>query len=347
MKYVIHHQDLLGTKEKQHFFEEEVAKKIKPLENILSSYSKHPFVEIYLSKISPTLYRVSISLKLKSKLLYVETKSENPLQLIHPLIDKLRDSVKKYLVSERKEQLFKRKARREEAFAEHAHKLEQFYAEKEREQFNHLIQQLTPSLKQYALRFLKLHGKDRKTALTMQEILDEIYIALFERFSERPAETDKQTAWSYKIANETLKKLVERYTEDAAHKVDLEALAEQEMKSLEEMYTRDADGNLVMYEELDDISYKTYGAEIFPTDQLSEYFSVSDAEDTSSPFYEHVSEVLETCDAIEKHVFELYWLDELTEEEISEANGVKIKKVKEIIENITEKIMTHLKKTQS
>ena len=344
MKYVIHHQDLLGTKEKQHFFEEEVAKKIKPLENLLSGYSKYPFVEIYFSKISSTFFRVSVSLKLKSKLLYFEAKGEKPLILINALLDKLRSGIKKYLATERREHIFKRKVRRTEAFGEFADKLDHLYAEKEREQFNHLIQQLSPSLKQYALRFLKLHGKDRKTALTMQEMLDEIYIALFERFSERPAETDKQSAWSYKIANETLKKLLEQYTEEATHKVDFEALAEQEMKSLEEMYTRDADGDLVMYEELDDISYKTYGAEILPMDQLSEYFSVSDVEDTSSAFYEHVSDVLESCDVFEKHVFELYWLDELTEEEISEANGVEIKKVKEIIENITEKIMTHLKK---
>src|SRR5690606_33983333 len=130
--------------------------------------------------------------------------------------------------------LFERKASRTATFAEHTNTLEQLYAENEIKQFNHLIQQLSPALKEYTLRFLKMHGQGRRTNLTLQEILDETYLALFERFDERPADADRQSAWIYKIANETLRKILDQHTEAIADQLDVQTLAAREMKSMEE-----------------------------------------------------------------------------------------------------------------
>jgi len=343
MKYLIHQKSLIGSKAVQDSFESEVGRCTKSINKILSDYSKSPQLELFISKVNPKLLRVSISIKLKGKLLYFEAKGEKPLDLLKPLCKKLKEGVRKYLVTERREHLIKRKQKRAKAFTEHTKTLEQLHSENEKEQFSYLIRQLSPSLKQYALRYLSLHGEDKKITLSNQEIMAEIYLNIFEKFKERPENTAQFSAWSYKISRETLQMILEKHTYRNENQIDIDMIAEKEMESMLESYTADADGDLIMFEELDDISYRntSYSPEILPDEHLMTY--LEESHETETNFHDQVSKILHSTNSFEKHIFELYWLDEMTETEISEATGTGIDKVKNIIESITQKIISQLK----
>jgi RNA polymerase sigma factor (sigma-70 family) len=345
MKLIVHNKHLIGPKEIQKSFEEELAKKIRGIENALSRYSKSPALEIFVSMASPGLFRIAVSLKLKSKLLYAEEKGDKPLSLINFLMDKLRANIRKYVVLERREHTFKRKLRRTETFGEFAHKLDELFAEKEHDQFRNLIQQALPSVRQYALRLLN-QKHSRKSGLTNEDILQEVYLALFERFGESPTDPSRRLAWCYKVTSETIDKIIRNNTETAHKKFDTHAAADRELSSLREKMTANAEGEPILYDDLDDISYRNtrYGPEILPEKNISDYLEYS--EEDAAGFHEQVQEILQTCDSFERHVFEMYWLDELTEEQIAESNRINAREVREIIDSVTKRILAGLKQTK-
>ncbi len=337
MKYIVHNKALIGDSEEQNIFEQKIARKISLLDRVLSNYKKNLVLDIYISKINSHLFKVSLSLKLKSKLLYLEDEGNNILLLVNDLLEKFRNIIKKQTAKERKEHLFKRKQRRTESFAEYAHQLDTYYAQKENEQFNHLIKELLPSLKTYTMRYLKTHGHNIKLKISVQEILDEVYINLFDRFNERPSTINNISSWIYGITHEFL----ERYLEENIIKfeqLDISILAANELKSLEEEYTVDADGEIVLLEELDDISYmnKNYGAEMLPNDAFISYPEIH-------PLSKDIYLALEDCDEKQRMIFEMYWLDELSEDEIGKSMGINNSEVEKIIKNVTNKIVAHIK----
>lgn len=340
MKYIVHNKTLIGNLEEQSIFEQKISRKISLLDRVLSNYKKNLVLDIYISKINSHLFNVSLSLKLKSKLLYLEDKGDNIFSLVNDLLEKFRNIVKNQTAKERKEHLFKRKQRRTESFAEYAHQLDIYFAQKENEQFNHLIKELLPSLKTYTMRYLKTHGHNIKLKLSVQEILDEVYINLFDRFNERPSAINNISSWIYGITREFLEKYLAE-NEIKIEYLDISKLAANELKSLEEKYTMDADGEIVLLEELDDISYmnKNYGAEMLPDNAFISFPEIH-------PLSEDINLALKDCDEKHRMIFEMYWLDELSENEIGKSMGINNSEVKKIIKNVTNKIVAHIK-TQS
>ena len=272
MKYQIHNIQLIEGLPQQNSFETEVSKKKVLLEKVLRNYEKHLVLKLYISRTSTYLFKISVSLKLKGKLLYIEDKGKNATNLACDLLDKLTNTVKKQIVKEKKERLFKRKHRRKESFAEHIQTLHNHYLQNDKEQFDHLIKELLPALNTYILRYLKTKGSGIKINLSINEILDEIYINLYEQFDKLPVNTDDAISWIYGTAREYLEKILAQNNHER-EKIDISRLAAEEIKSLEEKFTADAEGELMMYDELDDISYikKSYGPEILPEDAFVEY----------------------------------------------------------------------------
>ncbi len=341
MRYIVHNKQLIEDLKQQVSFDTVISDKISLLERVLSNYRKHLVLDIYISKTTTFLLKVSVSIKMKSKLIYLEDEGDNPLALVGDLLEKLRNIVKKQLAKEKKEHLYKRKFRRTETFAEYAQKLDEFYFQKDRQQFNHLITELIPALRTYILRYLKTHGHDIKLILTIQEIIDEVYIFLFDKFNERPALTENITSWVYSTAKEYLDKMLSENTVKN-EQMDISMLAAMEIKSFEEKFTAGADGELIMLEDLDDISYlnEHYGHEIFPEDALIDHPEIH-------PLSEDIKEALENCEEKEKMIFEMYWLDELSKQEIGNALGMNVNTIKKIIKNVTDKVAFHVKKIPS
>lgn len=341
MRYIIHNKNLIGDIEQQNSFEKRISKKIDLLKRVLSNYRKNLLLEIYVSKVNSHNYKVSLSLKLKSKLLYLEEKGSNILMLANNLLEKLRNITKQQIVKENNEHLYKRKQRKTESFSEYAHYLDTYFAEKEKEQFEHLVKKLLPSLHSYILRYLQTHGHDIKLHMSVQEIVDEVYIHLFDRFDERPISSDNMSSWIYNMSREYLEKhLKENFFE--GEQLDISKLAETELKTLEEKITTDAEGEVILLEELDDVSYKyeQYGPEVFSKDAFVDHPELD-------PISDDIEKALDCCNETERMIFEMYWIDELSEKEIGRSLGIDKKEIIEIIKNVTQRIESQIKQNLS
>lgn len=341
MRYIIHNKNLIGDLEQQNSFEKKISTKINLLKRVLSNYRKNLLLEVYVSKVNSHSYKVSLSLKLKSKLLFLEEKGSNILTLANNLLEKLRNVTKQQIVKEKKEHLYKRKQRKTESFSEYAHHLDSYYAEKENEQFKHLIKKLLPSLHSYILRYLQTHGHDIKLRFSVQEIVDEVYIHLFERFNERPITSDDLSSWIYNITREYLEKhLMENSIEK--EQLDISKLAEAELKTMEEKITTDAEGEIILLEELDDISYNYdhYGPEVLSENAFVDYPEMD-------PISEDIQNALDCCNETERMIFEMFWIDELSEKEIGKSLGIGKKQIIEIIKNVTQRIESQIKQNLS
>jgi len=338
MRYIIHNKNLIGDTKQQNYFEEKISKKINLLKRVLSNYRKNLLLEVFVSKVNSHCYKVSLSLKLKSKLLYIEKEGNNIIVLVNELLEKLKIITKQQIFKEKKEHLYKRKQRKTESFSEYAHHLDIYYSQKEKEQFEHLIKKLLPSLHNYILRYLQTHGQDIKLQMSVQEIIDEVYIHLFDRFNERSMSSNCLSSWIYHITREFLDNHLKENPVEK-EQLDISRLAEAELKTLEEKITTDAEGEIILLEDLDDVSYKyeQYGPEVLSNEAFIDYPELN-------PFSEDIKNALDICNETERMIFEMYWIDELSEKEIGKSLGIDMKQITKIIKNVTQRIESQIKK---
>lgn len=127
----------------------------------------------------------------------------------------------------------------------------------DRTAFNQVLEAFLPQLKRYVanrLRTAVRKGWIPKGKYDPMDIVDEVYLALFEQFNEADMDSARLRVRLFQLAEQKLAEIIEQERE---HRGDLsiEALAAQELKTLEEHITADADGEVVFVEDLDDISY--------------------------------------------------------------------------------------------
>lgn len=123
------------------------------------------------------------------------------------------------------------------------------------EAFYKKIATLVPELKKFvtgSLLAAENQGLLDKGFYDADEMLDEVYLDTFKVFpSER--DTIRLRRFLFKTA---IKKLEQKKEIEVPDEVNTHALLKSELKTLSEEFTTEGDGDRVLYEELDDISYR-------------------------------------------------------------------------------------------
>jgi len=121
-----------------------------------------------------------------------------------------------------------------------------------------LLRPYLPSVKRYVanrLRMAVIDGILARGKYRVEDITDEVYIKLKEEFDDGRLSVDQIKLKMFMLADRQLEKiLAEEYVH--GEDVSVEEIVAGEMKTLEEKYVAEADGDLVLYEELDDVSYQ-------------------------------------------------------------------------------------------
>ena len=135
--------------------------------------------------------------------------------------------------------------------------LAQHKEENDFKQFYNKIAALEPDLRKFMTRSLKAaenQGAIDRGFYNADELLDEIYLEVFKEFADfMDKEKIKTILFSKAVQKIEEKKIVEQETPDY---LPTEQMLKQELDALDEQYTMDADGDLILNTELDDISYK-------------------------------------------------------------------------------------------
>ena len=125
------------------------------------------------------------------------------------------------------------------------------------EQFYNKISVMEPDLRKFMTRSLKAaenQGAIDRGFYNADELLDEIYLEIFKEFANyMDKEKIKTILFSKAVQKIEEKKIIEQETPEY---ISTEKMLKEELNALDEQFTMDADGDLILNTELDDISYK-------------------------------------------------------------------------------------------
>jgi len=328
MKVTIHNKHLLKGEAQTSQFEEVIKRYEHWFEQLQARVNPNR-IDAYLTE-QPGGVKATFYFKQGNQQIFVEAEGKDPAKLAEQLMTRLKSRYLRQLISSRK------KIRLDIA-QDNLRQLEKLKKQEEREHFGFLVKQLLPAIRGFVTRYLSYTNSKVSREFTIDDLVDEIYVALYDRFDERPQKANEFSAWSFQIARETLEDFIEKYGAKDGD-VSLEQLAAEELKNLEEKFTADAEGELIMQEDLDEVFYphRQLGNEIITNDALIDL----PEEVEIAPV---INEILAEGGETNKMAFELFWLHEMTTNEIAKALRLQIETVENMIDGVTNSIVSKLK----
>jgi len=208
----------------------------------------------------------------------------------------------------------------------------------------HLLQ---PYVKQ-RLRVAENKGILPKNMFQCNEIIDEVVLLVYEKEKHEEIGAKALRIFMFEKSN---KKLIDLFENEKWHKksISTKFVLEEELRQLEESFTVDGGNDLIMNEELDDISYHQNDHEnaYLPYDSAEEnVLSFLDIQDSS--YLKKQSNRLTIRSMYQKlplqtsNVVDLYLIGKLNMHEISVILDIEIVEVKRIIEYVKENFKKYI-----
>ena len=202
--------------------------------------------------------------------------------------------------------------------------------------FNSLVLKILPTLKNYINRGLNVFiskGNFSKGKYKADDIIDQLFIEIYDHIEEVRHENDFYS-WLYLKTNELMEDIqVEEEFNDFFFK-NIDNYSKPEWDAMEEKYSTDADGDLLLIEELDDSSYNHNDYDLKPVfieDNEVEFISKIDKHLNQDTVKNHTAFLLHNLPYAMRHVFELFTNESLSLEEIAIVRKTTIEEVKQLL----------------
>ncbi len=210
-------------------------------------------------------------------------------------------------------------------------------------QFYEKLEGFVPELKKFMEGSLKA-AEDQalldKRFYDSDEMLDEVYLEAFREFSSQMDENELRR----KLFKKALQKIAAKEEEEVPDEVNTHALLKKELKALSEEFTTDGDGDRILMDELDDISYmqkRNWSPEIRLNDaleqQLVQKFKLHEASLLSDEKRKILGVLYNTIPLRSRMIVELFTFGEQNIHEISEILEVPEEVVERIIFKVEER----------
>ncbi len=222
--------------------------------------------------------------------------------------------------------------------------LQQHRQNNNQEAFFRQIVDVAPGLESYVtnrLRTAERNGLIPADLYSPQDILDEVFLEIYEHFDDMPADETGLRVTLFQLANEKLDEII-RQESWQQHALSLEAILADEMRMLNEIpqMTADADGDIVMVEDLDD-------AEIEPPEPRALLLEDSFEDEIlrqaglegvvvkgDRALQQLLARVYADLPVQSRIIFDLWTRGKLTMEEISRVRGISIGQVRDTLQRI-------------
>ncbi len=180
------------------------------------------------------------------------------------------------------------------------------------------------------------------------EIIDEVVLEIYEKGVHKTKDAEELRIIMFDILNSKMSSL---YKSEEWHKESFSTklILEEELRQMEENFTSDAGNDLIMNEDLDDISYhqnnggpndlpydeSEEGVKIFlGLDQIEKFRENSDRNDLRKVYYK--------LPVNTSNIVDLYILGKLSFHEIATILKMEVSEVKEIVNSVRETIKNQL-----
>ena len=222
---------------------------------------------------------------------------------------------------------------------EHAFQdLVKFKKEQDKNAFNTQLIKIIPEAKKYIngrlITAIK-KGNFSKNKYKADDVIDQLFIEIYNHIDEVKKEKDFYL-WLFKKTNELLEDIsLEEEFDDFFFK-NTDTYSKAEWDEMEENYSTDGDGDLVMIEELDDISYNHNDYtlnHVFIEDDETEFTKQLDESLHDDDVNKHIKMVLHNLPLPMRNVFELATQQHLNLEEIAQVKNTTYNEDKKLFEN--------------
>lgn len=210
--------------------------------------------------------------------------------------------------------------------------LKQAKAEGRREAFNQKLLSLLPEVKRYITRGLRLalaKGVISHNKYKPEDFFDQLFLDVYDRLGEVPGR-DAFHAWLFARAEILLEEMEVKEIFDAFLFDNLDEFSRAERSEMDESFSTDGDGDLIMMDELDDISYKnrqTLLRNIFLDDAHEDLMALTETGANQKKIESQLDNVLFELPANLRSLFELAYEQGFSPEDIARIKNMKSEQV--------------------
>ncbi len=221
--------------------------------------------------------------------------------------------------------------------------LKEHKSKNDRDAFNKELHDILPQLKHYAknrLRIAKAKKKIGTGVYSVDDIVEEVFLLAYENLIDDAVDFKEFKISLFKAVDEVMDRLMAK-PEDRGESISIEEMIGQEMKILEEDYTVEADGHLVMMEELDDISYhldddkpKVFILDSESEENIVKSLNLEEGLTSDMDKRKALGKTYEELPDFSRDIFDLHTHARLTVEEIAEIKSIRADNVSQILEQV-------------
>ncbi len=205
-------------------------------------------------------------------------------------------------------------------------------------EFNKLLLEIVPDVRRYLIRRIKTAIKKNhfpKNKYVPNDFIDQLFIETYDTI-EKFSNEDEFLVWLYKKTNELLDDVITEETFDDLFYENIDDYSKKEWDQMEENFTAESDGDLIMKEELNDISYykDPYTVnDVFIQNSESELIKKIDKALHQEQLDKHFQTVLHNLPVSLRNVFELYTKQHLTIAEIATIRNITVSEAKQFLDD--------------
>jgi RNA polymerase sigma factor (sigma-70 family) len=203
--------------------------------------------------------------------------------------------------------------------------------------FNKLLLEVMPDVRKYIIKRIQtaiLKNHFPKNKYVANDFIDQLFIETYDHI-ENLSNEDEFYVWLYKKTNELLDDAITKEVFDDLFFKNIDDYSQREWDQMEEKFTVESDGDLIMKEELDDISYykNPYTvSDVFKENTESGLVEKIDKSLHQEQVDRHVQFVMHNLPMPSRNVFELFTKQHLTIAEIAEVRNISIAETQKLLD---------------
>lgn len=211
----------------------------------------------------------------------------------------------------------------------------------ERGVFNQELLKILPEVKKFINRKLDaaVHkGHFPKSKYRAEDFIDQLFIEVYDNIEDLESENDFYL-WLFKKTNEMLDATIDKEEFEDEFFKNIDEYSEAEWKQMAEKWSAEADGDLIMREELEDVSYhksKQTLQQLFVEDNEKALIEKLDRELSEEDINRFTDLILNNFPQPMHTVFELFTRQKFTLEEISEIMERNLDDVEKLLKEARE-----------
>ncbi|MGB3344197.1 MAG: sigma-70 family RNA polymerase sigma factor [Aequorivita sp.] len=214
----------------------------------------------------------------------------------------------------------------------------QLKKENDQASFNSLVLKIMPQIRQYINNQLKAaikKGHFSKNKYRADDIIDPLFIEIYNNIEEVKDEK-KFYPWLFKKTNDLLEDIIVEEEFDDLFFKNIDDYSKPEWDEMQEKYSTDGGGDLLMVEELDDMSYNHNDYtlnHVFIENNEKALIEKIDKDLSEEKIQKHITMVLNNLPSAMRNVFEMFTKQHLGLEEIAEIRNNTIEEVDQLLKD--------------